>query len=106
MGIGSKLGVEIAEQEHREALFEEVINEAAALVAVKEQSRESAYQDAKNLISAQQEALAKGEYSEDEDSNTISFFDSSLEGTTVPNSKKSQVAAIANELRTQFEDDL
>lgn len=106
MGIGSNLGVEIAEQEHREALFEEVISEAAALVAVKKQSRESAYQAAKVLILAQQEALAKGKYSEDEDSNTISFFDSSLEGTTVPSSKKTQVTAIANELREQYEGDL
>lgn len=103
MGIGSNLSVEIAEQEHREALFEEVINEAAASVAVNGQSRESAYQDAKDLISARQEALAKGEYSEDGDSNTISFFDSSLEGITVPSSKKSQVAAIVNELRERFE---
>ena len=106
MGIGSNLSVDVAEQEHREALFEKVINEAAALVAVNGHSRESAYQDAKALISAQQEALAKGEYSEDQDSNTISFFYSSIEGTAVPSSKKSQVAAIANELRAQFEGDL
>ena len=83
-----------------------MINEAAALVAVNKQSRESAYQDAKDLISARQEALAKGEYSEDEGSNTISFFDSSLEGTTVPSSKKAQVSAIANDLREQYDGDL
>lgn len=106
MGISSNLGVEIAEQEHQEALFEEVINEAAALVALRKQSRESAYQAAKDLCLARQEALAKGEYSENENSNTISFFDSSLEGTTVPSSKKAQVTAIANELREQYEGDL
>jgi hypothetical protein len=106
MGIGSNLGVEIAEQEHREALFEEVINEAAVLVATSDHSRESAYQAAKDLSLAQQEAIAKGEYSEDEDSNTMSFFDSLLEGTSIPSGKHAQVKAIAQELREKFEDDL
>lgn len=106
MGIGSNWGVEIAEQEHRKALFEQVINEAAALVAIGGHSRESAYKAAKELIDAQHEAISKGEYSEDEGSNTISFFYSSLEGTTIPSGKQAQVKAIAQELRNIYEGDL
>ncbi|WP_417553396.1 hypothetical protein [Marinomonas fungiae] len=106
MGIGSNWGVEIAEQEHKEALFEEMINEAAALVAIGGHSRESAYKAAKELIDARQEAISKSEYSEDEGSNTICFFDSSLEGTTIPSGKRAQIKAIAQELRDKYEGDL
>lgn len=101
MGIGSNWGVERAEQEHKEALFEEVINEAAALVAIRGHSRESAYKAAQELINARQEAL-----SEDEETNTISFFDPSLEGTAIPSGKQAQIKAIAQELRSIHEDDL
>lgn len=50
MGIGSNVGVEIAEQEHREALFELAINEAAISVAMGQASRESAFQSAKSFM--------------------------------------------------------
>lgn len=106
MGIGSNWSVEIAEQNYKEAIFEEVINEAAILVVIEGYSRESAYEAAKKKIDAQQEAISKGEYSEDEDSNTISFVDSSLEKTTIPSRKQAQVKAIAQELRERYEDDL
>jgi hypothetical protein len=66
--------MEIAEQEHIDALFEEVINNAAVLVATGRHSRGSAYQTANDRNFARQEAISKGEYSEDEDSNTMSFL--------------------------------
>jgi hypothetical protein len=105
MGIGSNWGVELEEQKYKEALFEEVINEASALVALKGYSREDAYQEAKELVAARQEALSNDEYSEDEQANTIEFFDSSLEGTTIPKGKEVQIKAIAKELYQQFEYD-
>lgn len=101
MGIGSNLGVEIAEQEYEEALFEEVILEAAIRV-VDGDDRQSAFEGAKELIEAQQEAMSKGEYSENEDTNVIAFLDSSLEGNSIPKGKEAQVKAISNELREQF----
>ena len=74
MGIGSNWGVEIAENAHEEALFEESINEAAIRV-VEGADRQSAFSGAQELIEAQQEAISNGEYSEDEETNVIVFFD-------------------------------
>ena len=90
MGIGSNLGVEIAEQEHSEALFEAVIKEAAISVATGKSSRESAFQAAKELIQEHQESLSKGEPGE-------------TELSAIPKGKEAQVKAIANELREKFE---
>lgn len=101
MGIGSSWAVEIAEQDHQEALQENIILEAATCVAVGE-SRDIAYKKADELSMFQQEAISKGEYSEDEETGAINFFDSSLSGTAIPAGKEKQVAAIANSLREEF----
>lgn len=93
MGIGSNLGVEILEQEHRDALYEAAINEAAISVVMGQGSRESAFQSAKDLIEEQQEALSKGEPIE-------------TELSVIPKGKEAQVKAIASELREKFEYEL
>jgi len=90
MGIGSNLMVEIAEQEHREALFEAAIQHAAIAVALDRAPRESAYEAAKDFIEEQKEAVANGE----------------LEGITlpaIPKGKEAQVKAIARALYEKFE---
>ncbi len=101
MGIGSNWGVEAAEQECEEAWFEETLREAAILV-VEGMDRHSAFARASEISIAQREALSRGEYSEDEETNVIEFFDSTIESSAIPAGKEAQVRAIAIELREQF----
>ncbi len=105
MGIGSNYIVENAEEEHLESLKDEVFREAAINVANGE-SREGAIESAKELIAAQQEALSAQEYSEDPETNIITFTDSNNEGSAIPKGKERQVAAINNDLQDKFDIDL
>lgn len=97
MGIGSNWGVEVAEQDHEDALFEDILYEAAILIS-NGIDRQSALNKAEDLINRQQEAISNDEYSEDEN-GYITFFDSSLEGSSIPQGKELQVKAIMNDIR-------
>lgn len=103
MSIGSNLMAKEDEQKYKELFRESIINEAAALIAIEGYSRETALQKANETTSARQEAIDRKEYSEDENQNTITFFDSSLRGTFVPDNKQAQVNAIAKTLKEEFD---
>lgn len=100
MGIGSTVAVELEEQKQREAWYEEEILEAAIRVS-KGGDRNSAYRGAQSLIEDRKEALRNGEYSEGPD-GCIEFFESRLEGSTIPQGHEAQIKAIAAELRVAF----
>ncbi|EKF9738651.1 hypothetical protein ATY37_19960 [Vibrio cidicii] len=96
MGIGSNYYVEVAEEEYREALREEIARDAAVFV-VEGIDRASSLKAAREIIEAQQEAISSGAYDEDEN-GVIRFHDSSIESPVTPLGKESQVNAIAAEL--------
>lgn len=102
MGIGSNWSVEIAESDHDEALFEEVILEATARFMNGEENMQSAFEGAQVLIEEQQEAIRKGECYTEDDTNIIGFVDSSLEGSVLPKDREAEVASIADKFRDQF----
>lgn len=102
MGIGSDLEVENAEQEARDADINSVAKEAAKLVALNDEPRGSAIKQAIEIKHRENEALSNREYDEDEE-GVISFWDSSLNGSTIPKDKEAQVKAIASELRAKVE---
>lgn len=104
MGIGSDLEVENAEQEARDADINSVAKEAAKLVALNDEPRGSAIKQAIEIKHREKEALSNREYDEDEDEEgVISFWDSSLNGSTIPKDKEAQVKAIASELRAKVD---
>ncbi|MDH1472525.1 hypothetical protein [Shewanella sp. GD03713] len=102
MGIGSDLEVENAEQEARDADINSVAKEAAKLVALNDEPRGSAIKQAIEIKHREKEALSNREYDEDEE-GVISFWDSSLNGSTIPKDKEAQVKAIASELRAKVD---
>lgn len=102
MGIGSDLEVENAEQEARDADINSVAKEAAKLVVLNDEPRVSAIMQAIEIKHRENEALSKRQYDEDEE-GVISFWDSSLNGSTIPKDKEAQVKAIASELRAEVD---
>ncbi|CAG9296311.1 hypothetical protein [Celerinatantimonas diazotrophica] len=101
MGIGSDLMVKQAEEEHEEALYNEIILDAAIRIVVNEDSRKAAMDAAREFVQAQHDAIRQSEY--DDVSNTIHFWNKSLNGIPMPKGKQeSQVKAIARELKEQF----
>jgi hypothetical protein len=101
MGIGSNYYVEVAEEEHQEALRDEIARDAAVYV-VEGNDRASSIEASKENIEAQQEAFSTGAYDEDED-GIIRFHDSSIESPATPLGKEAQVKAIAQELRDSID---
>lgn len=97
MGIGSNYNVELAEEDHKEALRAEIAR-VAAIYVVDGNDRVSSIEAAKENIEAQQEAFSTGEYDEDED-GIVRFHNSSVESPATPPGKEAQVKAIAEELK-------
>jgi hypothetical protein len=101
MGIGSNYYVEVAQQEHEEALRREMAQDAAVDI-VNGNSRDSSIKAAEIRIAAQQEAFSTGAYTED-GAGVVHFNDPSIESPAIPRGKESQVKAIAEELLQYFE---
>ncbi|PML49355.1 hypothetical protein BCT76_08115 [Vibrio tasmaniensis] len=101
MGIGSNYYVEVAQQEHEEALRQEMARDAAVDI-VNGNSRSSSIEAAEKRIAAQQEAFSTGAYTESED-GVVYFNDSSIESPAIPRGKEAQVKAIEEELLEQFD---
>ncbi|BDQ68458.1 MULTISPECIES: hypothetical protein [Shewanella] len=102
MSIGSDLEVENAEHEARDEDVDSITIESAKLIALKKVPRELAIKQAIEIKHREQEALSNREYDEDEE-GVISFWDSSLNGSTIPKDKEAQVKAIASELRAKVD---
>ncbi len=100
MGIGSNYYVEVAEQEHEEALRKEIAQDAAVDI-VNGNSRSASIKAAEERIAAQQEAFSTGAYSENED-GIVCFHDPSIESPVIPKGKEVQVNVIAEELLEQL----
>jgi len=101
MSIGSDLEVENAEHEAREEDVDSITIESAKLVALKDVPRDLAIKQAIENKHRENEALRNREY--DEEEGVISFWDSSLNGSTIPKDKEAQVKAIASELRAKVD---
>lgn len=101
MGIGSNYYVKRAEEEHKEALRDEIAR-VAAIYVVEGNDRASSIEAAKENIEAQQEAFSTGAYDEDED-GIVRFHNSSIESPATPPGKEAQVKAIAEELNDSID---
>lgn len=97
MSLGNNYAVNNAENEYEESLTQDILQQAAINVLAGD-SRETAIQDAKDLIEAQQDAIENGEYCENPDTHEISFWNDSLKDAQTPKDKEQQVHAIINEL--------
>lgn len=97
MSLGNNYAVIEAESEYEESLTQDILQQAAINVLAGD-SREIAIQDAKDLIEAQQDAIANGDYCENPETHEISFWNDSLNDAQIPKDKEKQVHAIMNEL--------
>ena len=101
MSYSSNYLVEEAEEKCQEARNEQIYIQAAVLV-LEEYTRDEAIGKAKQLDELQQEALSNGDYSEDPETGVIDFFED-IGGSVAPESKKHQVSAIVEELKSEFD---
>ena len=92
MGIGSNLMVEIAEQEHREKLFELIVTRAAELVVNEKKSRNTAIDQAESQLADEMEAIKNG----------MPDDESSFKDLSECNDE--QVIAVAKSLHEDFQD--
>jgi len=99
--MSSGMSVEMLEEKRKEELQEMVLEEAAKLVALHGESRQSAWDKAEDKINERQEATASGKFFETE-GPYHEFHDSRLNAKPVSPGSVHKVEAIKKELRNQF----
>ncbi|MFA7610170.1 MAG: hypothetical protein WCY51_01650 [Sulfurimonas sp.] len=94
--------VEQMEEEKREKDYENIINEAAAFIAIDNYKQQEAFDKAKSL---HEERENSEHVITDEETGEIQYLEDGLEPKVIPEDKKAQVYKIAERLYPIFEGD-
>ena len=94
--------VEQMEEEKRENDYENIINEAAAFIAIDGDSQQDAFEKAKSL---HEERKNSEHVISDEETGMIQYLEDGLEPKAIPENKKAQIHKIAERIFPVFEGD-